>query len=220
MLEGISNMMARIQAIQKKMRGIAAMHRKRQQSFHEMLKQTANPAGNPAVRNKPAQPSKNGSASLIDAGVEKGKKTAGNQSAAAAYRTTAAAGAESRYDRLIQAAAKKHNLPFALIKAVIRQESNFNPKAVSHAGAQGLMQLMPGTSKLLQVSSVFDPAQNIDGGSRYLSDMLKKYSGRVDLALAAYNAGPGAVDKAGKIPDYPETVNYVKQVLSWYRQFS
>lgn len=223
MLEGISNMMARIQAIQKRVRGLSSLHKKRQKSFHEMLKKTADPTGinnNKTAKNVTgaAQTKKTGR-TLLEAGVE--KQPAGSVGrSAAAYRNTAAATSGTAYDKLITAAANKHNLPFALIKAVIRQESNFNPKAVSKAGAQGLMQLMPQTAKILNVKSVFDPAQNIEGGSKYLADMLKKYSGRVELALAAYNAGPGAVDRAGGIPDYPETRNYVNRVLTWYKQFS
>ncbi len=100
-----------------------------------------------------------------------------------------------------------------LFHALIRQESGFNPRAVSSAGAMGLTQLMPKTAKSLGVTDPFDPRQNLEGGARYLSQMLKQFGSR-ELALAAYNAGPGAVKRAGGIPPYPETQNYVRSILS------
>jgi hypothetical protein len=122
-------------------------------------------------------------------------------------------------ERSIQKAAKKYNLPPALIKAVIKAESNFDTNAVSSAGAQGLMQLMPATARELGVNNSFDIDQNIDGGSHYLRKMLDKFGGNTKLALAAYNAGPGAVEKfKGNVP-YPETRNYIKRVMrfsAWY----
>jgi hypothetical protein len=121
------------------------------------------------------------------------------------------------YAGLINAAAARTGVPAELIAAVAKQESGFNPRAVSAAGAQGLMQLMPGTARGLGVTDSFDPAQAIDGGARLLRSLLDKFGGRVDLALAGYNAGAGAVLRYDGVPPYRETQGYVKDVMAMLR---
>ncbi|HQG65352.1 MAG: lytic transglycosylase domain-containing protein [Smithella sp.] len=126
-----------------------------------------------------------------------------------------------KYDYLISKAADKFNLDSALIKAIIKAESNFNHRAVSPVGAQGLMQLMPKTASSLNVDDSFHPEKNIEGGARYLRYLLNVYKGNLSLALAAYNAGEKAVAKYNySIPPYRETQNYVRRVLSFYREYS
>ncbi len=119
---------------------------------------------------------------------------------------------------IISAAAKKYNISPKVIKAVIKAESSFNTNCVSSAGASGLMQLMPATARGLGVTDVFDPEQNINGGVKYLSYQLKRFDGNLELALAAYNAGPNAVEKYGGIPPYKETENYVKKIMGWINE--
>lgn len=119
-------------------------------------------------------------------------------------------------ERLVRQAADKHRVDPALIRAVIETESNWNPAAVSNRGAGGLMQLIPTTAMRFGVNDVFDPQQNIDGGVHYLKVLLERYNGNIDLAVAAYNAGEGAVDRAHGIPAFRETRNYVQKVQNAY----
>ena len=128
--------------------------------------------------------------------------------------------AAAPYGSDIAAAARKYDVDPALIEAVIQQESGFDPNARSGAGAGGLMQLMPGTARGLGVTNVYDPAQSIDAGTHYLRDQLDHFGGNVRLALAAYNAGPGAVESYGGVPPYPETQSYVSDVLANYARYS
>jgi soluble lytic murein transglycosylase-like protein len=114
---------------------------------------------------------------------------------------------------LIEGAAKAHDIEPKLIRAVIEQESGFRPCAISARGAEGLMQLMPDTAEQLGVADPFDPSQNIEAGAKFLKELIDKYQGDVAQALGAYNAGPGAADKAGGIPEIPETRDYIDAIL-------
>jgi len=115
---------------------------------------------------------------------------------------------------------RAHHLSPALVKAIIRAESNGNRYAISRKGAKGMMQLMPFTSKRLKVNDPFDPVENIEGGVKYIKELLGTFGGNVVHAVAAYNAGPAAVRKYGGIPPYQETRVYVKRVLDYYRQYA
>ncbi len=117
---------------------------------------------------------------------------------------------------LIRTAATRKGLDPALVQSVIHVESCFDPQAVSRVGAHGLMQLMPATAADLGVTDRFDPAQNINGGTRYLAAMLERFEGNLDLALAAYNAGPGAVERHGGVPPFRETQTYIQRIRSQY----
>jgi soluble lytic murein transglycosylase-like protein len=125
----------------------------------------------------------------------------------------------NQYDSLISEFSKKYQVDFALIKAIIRAESGFNPAAVSRKGAKGLMQLMPETASRLNVSNSFNPRENIEGGVKYFKYLLSLFNDDLRLSLAAYNAGENIVAEVRSIPPYRETVDYVKKVLSYYQSY-
>lgn len=122
------------------------------------------------------------------------------------------------FDSIISEASQKYGVDEGLIRAVIRQESGFNPQATSCCGAQGMMQLMPETAAELGVKNAYDAKDNIMGGTKYLSRLLSQFDGNMTKAIAAYNAGPGAVQQHGGVPPYPETQNYVDKVLGYYQE--
>ncbi|MBI2390210.1 MAG: lytic transglycosylase domain-containing protein [Deltaproteobacteria bacterium] len=126
---------------------------------------------------------------------------------------------DTRYDQFIREAAGYYQLPEAFIRAIMKAESDFDPTALSVAGAQGLMQLMPETAAHMLVSDAWDPRENIFGGCRYLRVLANTFNGDLDLTIAAYNAGEGAVIRAGGIPHIAETQDYVVKVKSWYRRY-
>jgi len=125
---------------------------------------------------------------------------------------------QAPFGQMIQAASEKYGVDPDLVFSVIAAESNFNPKAISRRGARGLMQLLPTTATRFGVKNIFDPEQNIDAGTRYLRVLLKTYQGDMALTLAAYNAGPGAVQRYGRVPPYNETIAYVRAIRKTYAQ--
>jgi soluble lytic murein transglycosylase-like protein len=125
---------------------------------------------------------------------------------------------QAPFGELIQTASQKYGVDPDLLFSVIAAESNFNSKAVSRRGARGLMQLLPATATRLGVKDIFDPAQNIDAGTRYLRDLMTRYQGNLVLTLAAYNAGPGAVQRYGRVPPFNETVSYVRAIRKTYAE--
>jgi len=143
-----------------------------------------------------------------------GRPTARARCGARARNALATGGGD--FADLIHNAAHRQGVDPALVQSVIHVESCFDPQAVSRVGAHGLMQLMPATAADLGVTDRFDPAQNIDGGTRYLAAMLDRFEGDLDLALAAYNAGPGAVERHGGVPPFRETQNYIQRIRAQY----
>jgi len=125
----------------------------------------------------------------------------------------------SNFDTLIRSASDRYNIDADLIRAIIKTESDFNINARSNKGAMGLMQLMPETARLQNVSDAYDPNENVEGGVRHLRMLLERYQGNLELSLAAYNAGAGAVEKHGGIPPFNETREYVRKVLRFYDAF-
>jgi soluble lytic murein transglycosylase-like protein len=146
------------------------------------------------------------------------QSSAGAATSTGVVPTTLGGGAATQYDAQITAAATKYGIDPALLKGLIRQESNFDASARSSAGAQGLTQLMPGTASSLGVDAS-DPAQAIEGGAKYLKQQLDRFGGDASKALAAYNAGPGAVAKYGGVPPYAETQSYVRKVLGYAAEY-
>ena len=124
-----------------------------------------------------------------------------------------------RFNKLIKEASKRHGVSAPLLKAVIKAESNFDPKAVSKKGAVGLMQIMPKNFKSLNIKDPFNPRENIMGGTRYLKRLMDRYRGKLSLAIAAYNAGPEMVDRYMRIPPFKETEEFVKRVLTYYASY-
>jgi len=125
---------------------------------------------------------------------------------------------QAPFGELIRSSSQKYGVDADLLFSVIAAESNFNSKAVSRRGARGLMQLLPATAARLGVKDIFDPAQNIDAGTRYLHELMTRYQGDLVLTLAAYNAGPGAVQHYGRVPPYNETISYVRAIRKTYAQ--
>jgi soluble lytic murein transglycosylase len=127
--------------------------------------------------------------------------------------------ATDKYDKLISDASREFNVDSRLLKAMIKAESDFDPRAISRKGAMGLMQIMPENFKMLNLDNPFDPWQNIRAGAQYFKKLYKRFNGKLALSLAAYNAGPTAVDRYKSIPPYQETEEYVRRVLRYYRTF-
>ncbi len=121
-----------------------------------------------------------------------------------------------KYDPIIQKVARRYSVPSVLVHSIIHHESNYNSQAISSKGAMGLMQLMPETAKEYGVKNIYDAKDNIEGGIRYLRDLIKVYKGKTSLVLAAYNAGQEAIKKYGGIPPYPETRNYIRKIMATY----
>jgi soluble lytic murein transglycosylase len=129
-------------------------------------------------------------------------------------------GGAGAYEDIIYVASMKYGVDPPLVKAIVKAESDFDPQAVSKVGARGLMQLMPETARLMGVANVHDPAENIEGGTRYLSGLLEKFDWQVPMAVAAYNAGETAVHRYGAVPPFEETQEFVKKVLRYYRLYA
>ena len=161
-------------------------------------------ASGPSVPNRLTQPVSSLTAQQVPDPVEKSHE--GNNIANVTSGNAAV-------DQLIKKASDRYGVDEKLVRSVVKAESNFDAGVVSHAGAQGLMQLMPATAKGLGVTDPFDPEQNLMGGTKYLRQMLDRYDGNTELALAAYNAGPGNVDKYEGVPPFRETQNYITKIL-------
>ncbi len=187
------------------------------QSLIEAARQTAASGLTPtAAASTSAQPAETGFAGALAAATSTPAEGVAYRSAIPGAGTAAPQGSEgssSQYDALIEAAAIRNGLEPAVLHGLIQQESGFNPGATSSAGAMGLTQLMPGTASSMGVADPLNPAESIEGGARYLGQLMTRFGGNTADALAAYNAGPGAVEQYGGIPPYAETQSYVSTVL-------
>jgi soluble lytic murein transglycosylase-like protein len=163
------------------------------------------------INGQPAQPAASGTSF---ASTLASAQSAASQTSPTGAAPAAGAGGPTAYDAQIQAAAQANGIDPSLLKGLVAQESGFNPNARSGAGAVGLTQLMPGTAAGLGVTNPLDPVQSLNGGAKYLRQQLDRFGGDPRLALAAYNAGPGAVQKYGGVPPYAETQNYVDSVMA------
>jgi len=189
------------------------------QSLIDQTRQAAltGPAASATAAIPTTAPSTGSSASFAEALQAAGAPTASQ----ASYTAAAGASQSGPYDGLIAQAASRYGLDPAILHGLIQQESGFNPNSQSSAGAAGLTQLMPGTASSMGVANPLNPTESIEGGARYLSQMMSQFGGNVTDALAAYNAGPGAVQQYGGVPPYAETQSYVSKVLGYaesYRQ--
>lgn len=203
--------LTRVQQLESKL-GLAAVQLQQQErpaGFQQALQTAQNRfEGGPQLLNMPA-----GRAGQAPAAAQ-------NLASTPARRSSGGTGmVPADLKATFEAAAARHKVPVELAKAVARAESGFRHDAVSPAGAQGIMQLMPATGRGLGVRDPFDPAQNIEGGVKYLGGLLRRFNGDVELALAGYNAGPNAVAKYGGIPPYEETQKYVKTVTGYMRDY-
>lgn len=160
-----------------------------------------------------------GTAGQSSGTLSSGKTTAGSTSFGETFRSAAGRlGVPESMDAIFEEAAEKYNVPLNLLMAVGKAESGFNADAVSSAGAQGVMQLMPSTAAALGVDNAFDARSNIMGGAKYLSQKLQQYNGDIDLTLASYNAGSGNVEKYGGVPPFDETINYIRRIREYMGQ--
>jgi soluble lytic murein transglycosylase-like protein len=157
--------------------------------------------------------------SLVNSMTEEKRFTPGAKAASKEQAVGKWSGDNRDFDGMIREASQTHRVDESLIRAVIKQESAYDPKATSHCGAMGLMQLMPETAAELGVGDAYDPYQNIMGGTKYLRQLLDRFNGNITKAVAGYNAGPGAVEQYGGIPPYQETQNYVSCVLEFYQRY-